>query len=161
MELLNKEDVKKLARKVWKHHQGMKSVSIMHPTRDWLVGVGIAVMIIILSGAWSVSRYIDNKTIATTLLETDVEAGAVLYRESLVAQALNIFAERQRTVEALLAGRPVPATTEPSEQGTVEEDSVSDSADAVQDETDSNTPVVSTGAGGGLSGSDGGSLLSE
>lgn len=93
--MMIKNDIKKMASKLWHHQKGMRSYSIMHPEREWLIGLVVALGLVMAIGSWSAYTYLQNKLLIENGLEVEVVEEAV-YRESFVEEAKELF--RQRNV---------------------------------------------------------------
>ena len=91
-----------MARHILKHSQGLQDHKIMHPERDWLIGLGLALVIFTGSAIGSVYTYWKNKNIEVTPDESTVKE-TVVYREAVVKDALASFEKRNKEREALIA----------------------------------------------------------
>lgn len=135
MNMLSKNDIKKLAKKIVRQQQGKRSQEIMHPARDWFLGVLIALILVFVSAAWSAAKYIETKETISAGVMAEAE-DAVVYRESNINEALSIATNRQQTASAYQ-----PESVE------IPEDDISTStatsSDSVATST-SNTPTTTT-----------------
>ena len=102
---MNKREFTEIAKKVLRSNKGLKSPQIMHPEREWLIGLFVAVVFFGTSAAWSAHMNIKYKNISVTG-NNDVESDVVVYRESLVNSALQKFSSRQEIHESLLNSTP-------------------------------------------------------
>lgn len=104
-----------MARHILKPSQDLQDRKIMHPEREWITGMAFALIIVTASASWSVYAYWTNKTIEVVSDKTTSEED-VVYRESVVKDALIRFEKRNKEREALIAGftvqapPPAPAT---------------------------------------------------
>lgn len=98
-----------------RHKKGLRDPQIMHPEREWSIGIFMAVFIFISSAAWSLGVYISNRN-ASANVQTEEQSESVVYRESMVEEALSRLKERTTTLASLL-----PRTTEVFEEETIEE----------------------------------------
>lgn len=98
----NKQKIKEIAKKILKSQKGIRSPQIMHPTREWLVGLLIAIIIFGSSAIWSVFMYREYKNVSIT--DGGANTETIVYRESLVNAALQEFSERQKKHNDLLNG---------------------------------------------------------
>jgi hypothetical protein len=73
--------------------------NIMHPEREWFLGVFLGLVILCIGIAWSVSTYMQFKNVSLTSLSTEEEN--VVYRQSLVDTALADFEVRKKSYEDL------------------------------------------------------------
>jgi hypothetical protein len=98
--MLNKKQMTDMVRKILKHSQGLRDHKIMHPEREWLIGLSFALLIFIASAYGSAFTYWKNKNItASTDMITSEEV--TVYRESVVKEALAKFDIRNKEREAL------------------------------------------------------------
>jgi hypothetical protein len=97
----NKKQMTDMVRKIVKHSQGLHDHKIMHPKRDWWIGLSFALLIFIASAYGSVYTYWKNKNITA---DTDVITSdeTTVYRESFVKDALSRFDVRNKEREALM-----------------------------------------------------------
>lgn len=107
--MINKKKIAELAKKIVQRRQGtLQDPRIMHPEREWLAGLGVAVGIFTTCTFWSVYSYTKNLDVTERINPTETTNEAVVYRESLVNSALSIFNERQSKFDALLGQEPAP-----------------------------------------------------
>lgn len=97
------KNIDNILKSISRHKRGLRDPQIMHPERDWLLGIVMAVSIFVLSGGWSLALYLKNRNL------TDVESSTpqtdnVVYRESMVAEALGRLEKRNRELNSLLPG---------------------------------------------------------
>lgn len=95
--------------------KGLRDPQIMHPERDWPIGIFIAILIFIATGVWSLTLYLENRN-ASVVTQTEEQSESVVYRESMVEEALGRLEERAAKLASLL-----PRTAEPVIEETVEE----------------------------------------
>lgn len=131
LSMLSKVDIKKLAKKLWHVQRGKRSYHIMHPERDWLIGVMVAVLLVLGTATWSAVRYVDIRQTISNGVSVEAE-GAVVYRESNVATALEIAESRQAVINKFVASQPQP---EPEPEVAT---STATSSDVVASSTDEN-----------------------
>lgn len=93
----NKTQITQAVKKIFRHQQGLHDPQIMHPYRDWLIGLSVAVAIFVISIVISISTYTENKN-SPEDLGSDESVDIVLYREGLVAEALEQFSVREQVV---------------------------------------------------------------
>jgi hypothetical protein len=77
----------------------VRDPQLMHPDREWAIGLVIAVIIFTISGFWSIHTYLKNR--AATALPIEDEGGQTVYRESVVKEALETVSSREQSREAL------------------------------------------------------------
>jgi hypothetical protein len=92
---------KKIAQRIWSGRLGNQTKQIMHPWRDWYIGILLCLVTISLIGGWSAQFYLTyrNFSVDTEAVSTQV----TLYRESFVLEALTIHADKADSFAALQA----------------------------------------------------------
>lgn len=121
--MMKSSDFKQIAKKLIKQQQGLHDVQIMHPAREWHLGIMLALLIVGSSVIYSTSTYYKNKR-ADMADITIVESDPVVYRENMVAEALANLQKRDSIRESLINEMPVPvevadleiATSSPAEE---------------------------------------------
>jgi len=104
--MINKKLIAEMAHKIFRHQQGLHDPKMMHPEREWLVGLAITLLIFSISAYWSAHTYVENKN--TTIVESANENNdVVVYRESLVKSALAEFSEREQQLVEMLGTPPL------------------------------------------------------
>lgn len=109
--MINKKQITEMTQKLFKHSRGLHDHKIMHPEREWLIGVGIAVAIFTVTAYGSIYTYWKDKHM-TSSVEAGASESSVTYRSSVVKDALGRFEKRNKEREELLSsfsGAPVPA----------------------------------------------------
>ncbi len=112
--MIHKNAFSKITGKILRRQAGLHDYQIMHPTRDWLIGLCFAVTVFLVGAALSAQLYFSN--INTTLVMDDSAEEVVVYRESIVEAALKELEERDAVYQQLQvsSGRvsvPVPASS--------------------------------------------------
>lgn len=111
--MINKADILKMAKHVTKRVAGGRDHEIMHPYRDWSIGIIASTIIIVIGGMWGVDRYLSYQNINIEL-GADSE-GEVVYREAQVKTALSIYERRASDFDTLVAEIPVGVVEESEE----------------------------------------------
>jgi flavorubredoxin len=93
----NKAQITQAVKQIFRHQQGLHDPQIMHPYRDWLIGLSVAVVIFVISIGISISTYTKNKNSGEDLGESG-GVDVVQYRESQVNEALEKFSAREQVV---------------------------------------------------------------
>ncbi len=93
--------IEDIIKSINRHKKGLRDPQIMHPEREWGIGIFLAVLIFILSATWSLSLYIENRN-AAAHMQTEEQPESVVYRESQVEEALARLKERTTTLNSLL-----------------------------------------------------------
>lgn len=111
----------------------------MHPEREWVIGLCVGVAIFTVTASGSAYTYWQNKHLSAVVPEVIEEV--VVYRESMVKEALKRFGDRNAEREALMGtmtgmSAPVAETeVEPvatSSASSTEEQTVDESASSSQ-----------------------------
>lgn len=99
--MINKKEISAIAKRILHTSKGLKNPRLMHPVREWWIGVVVALLIFLVSASWSVQTYVNNQN--TNVEESGSEnTEVVVYRESQVAASLEHFAERGKVFDDLL-----------------------------------------------------------
>ena len=94
------QHIRALARKLFHQEKGIRRVKLMHPDRDWLLGVLAGVMIILTMIGWSAYTYLEQRS-AIELDETNMEAEIPVYKGETIEDALELFANRKEAFTQL------------------------------------------------------------
>jgi hypothetical protein len=94
-----KSYITRLKNKVFKKKPIVRDPQLMHPDREWAIGLAIAVIIFSVCGLWSIHTYLKNR--AATALPVDDTEGQTVYRESVVKDALETVNRRKQNFDAL------------------------------------------------------------
>lgn len=100
--MINKSEFTDIAKRVLRFNKGLKSPQIMHPQREWLTGLLVAIIFFGSSVAWSAHMYIKYKNLAINGSDVSIDTEVIVYRESLVTAALEEFSSRQELHNELL-----------------------------------------------------------
>lgn len=118
-----------MARHVWAGHRLVQDHELIHPSRDWLLGLGTGVLITGGIIAWSGQLYLtyrDNPQVSVDQTESDV----VIYRAPLVESARISLLERGVAAAVLKNQLPntlvVPPTPPVTATTTVLEETIED-----------------------------------
>lgn len=103
------KNIDNILKSISRHKHGLRDPQIMHPEREWLIGISIAVTIFILSGAWSLTLYLKNRNVSSDI-QMGEQSEVVVYRESMVNEALGRLDERKAELDALLGKEPIVET---------------------------------------------------
>ncbi len=121
--MIENEFVKKITNKILKNRKlAFFDRDIMHPEREWFLGIFVAIVILGAGTFWSTKTYVQFSNI---LLTNEDEEENVVYRASMVEAALVDFAARKKVYQELKAqlvnkypkqetSVPVPETNVPS-----------------------------------------------
>jgi hypothetical protein len=136
-----KKDMHAIALKIVRHQKGLRDPRIMHPEREWLVGLGVAFVIFLVSAYWSGYAYWKHKDTIDSAGSIE-KSEIVVYRESIVKKALSIFTERDTQLQQLLTDTKIITNTNP-------ETTPDDEAIEILPQTATST-VISTTTSGAL-----------
>jgi hypothetical protein len=110
--MMSKLTVKSIAKRILGSSSELQSPKLMHPVREWFVGLAVATTIMLVGGVWSAQTYLQYQDVSLAN-EDSSETPAVVYRASLVEAALAEFAARNAEYEALLREAGANPTTSP------------------------------------------------
>ncbi len=96
------------------HKHTLKDPEIMHPEREWLIGLAFMLTLFLSTTFWSVGVYIANRDLSLSQIPVGTEQAAV-YRESVVKEGIAIFSAREEALSRLLNGVAAPAPIESDE----------------------------------------------
>ena len=106
--MIHKKEITQFAKRVLRSQKGLRNHQLMHPRREWLTGIVIAVIIFSGSITWSTMKYFEYQNIEEQSDEP-LDALVVVYRETLVAEALAAQEVKAQRLNTLLKNNP--ATT--------------------------------------------------
>lgn len=107
----NKNQFTQMAKRILHSSDNMRSPQLMHPKREWFIGLCVAVVFLGAAISWSVVTYLEYQDIAINSENTE-EVDVVAYRESLVEASLEEFEERSSTYNELLTEAKSQTTTQ-------------------------------------------------
>lgn len=91
-----------MAQKILKHSRGLRDHKMMHPEREWLIGLAIALSLFTITAYASIYTYWKDKNM-TSSSDTTVSEDSVTYRASLVRDALKRFETRNKEREDMMS----------------------------------------------------------
>jgi hypothetical protein len=95
----NKIPFKKIVSKLRKHSVSLRDQQLMHPEREWMIGLIGATLLFLLAASVSVYAYFKNQSVDIKIPAD--ETTNTVYRESIVNEVLTIIEMRRRTLEQL------------------------------------------------------------
>lgn len=113
--MLSKIDLINMAKQVWRRDRGATDRRLMHPGRDWMIGLALAAAMFIAGSAWAGYQYI-----RVTSLSPDVPPPTPITRidQAQLEMAIDVYAARRATYDAALSTTGVSAaalaTTSPA-----------------------------------------------
>ena len=121
----------KMAKKVLQSHQGVRGPKAIHPARDWLIGLFLASVILVVSVVLAIYEYKLYRDITVTDYSSTEEV--VIYRANMVNDALLKFTERDEE-HRLLINQNKKLTEE--ESSTETEESEVDMEDSLEESSE-------------------------
>ena len=117
----------------------VRDPQLMHPEREWAIGLFMAVFIFSLCGLWSIHTYLKNRSASALVVEE--AAGETVYRESVVKETLETVTKRKQTLE-LLVSEPITPPIVVEEIATTSPDGIEieEPAETVVDDSVIETP---------------------
>lgn len=111
--MIHKKAFSQMTKKILRRQAGLHDYQIMHPSRDWIIGLCFASAVFLVGAAMSAQLYFSNSN-TTLVMDGSVEE-VVVYRESLVEAALKQLQERDAIYQKLqLSSRGVTPDPLPS-----------------------------------------------
>ena len=95
----NKFYTKEFFAKLLKKKVVLSDPQLMHPEREWVIGLVVAVFIFLGAASMSAYTYFSNQSISVYVGEDSNDD--VVYRESLVKEVLETIKEREATLDSL------------------------------------------------------------
>lgn len=145
---MNREEFTTIAKRIVGFQKGLKNHKIIHPTRDWFIGLFMALMIFFVSAAWSATTHqkYQNTTISTGITS---EEDVVVYREALVKAALEELSKRQKrlstyTKQGISPVNESPTVASEGEEGHDNELDIEDMVEELSGAADGGVDVTST-----------------
>jgi len=102
--MINKKEILKIAKGILRKQKGIRDHQIIHPAREWWIGVLLSLVVFSGIATWSIATYSEYSNTSVVASTQATETG-VVYRESLIEAALEQFSERQDNYEQLLLNR--------------------------------------------------------
>lgn len=99
--MVNKAEIKAMAKNILRHNRGIKKRQIMHPPREWTLGLVFCLLIFISFSIWSTQTYLKYKEISVDTTQVSSEE-VVVYRGAMVSDALNLFRQKEQKFNQLL-----------------------------------------------------------
>ncbi|MCB9810659.1 MAG: hypothetical protein H6779_02415 [Candidatus Nomurabacteria bacterium] len=95
-----KEILKMVDHVIHPHKKEFSDNQIMHPEREWLIGLVISTLVVISGVWWSVSTYMQYSNVSVE--DTDGSGGAPInYKSEFVEAAINNFNQRQEIYDTV------------------------------------------------------------
>ena len=140
--MIEKHDILKMARHVFKRASGQGDNEIMHPDREWGTGIAVAFVIMLVGGYMAAATYLDFE--AADVDGGDAGVSVVNYNEEAVKEANELYEARQQEFEELINAPAVPSddgedvatSTSGTEEDIVPEEVEVDATETEEETTD-------------------------
>lgn len=111
--MFDKKIILKLAEHVFKRGQGYYDKQTMHPTREWLLGLFVATVIIVIGATFSARSFLLYQSVNTD--GGEYQKAVVKYNQVLAKRMLDMYTQRKEHFLALQSSvhmqAPVATTT--------------------------------------------------
>ena len=94
-----------MARKVFRHSQGRRNRELMHPVREWFIGLTAFLLVAGAGSAWVWSEYDFYQTLSPVSGQVEMEVSN--YHEVAVEAALARYQEKQQIYDELINAEPL------------------------------------------------------
>ena len=139
MNHLNKKDILKMVRHVFRRSQGLPDKRLIHPVREWTVLLGIATVIFIIGAMYTARLFV-------SYTDLNVESGTegatpVRYNQERVAEVLREYQLKQDRFDELAGSAPAPAAT--TTESVIETEAVDEITvvEVDEEEIDTSSPI--------------------
>lgn len=102
--MISKKDIIEAARRITHQSRGGTVRKLMHPQRDWLIGVGLFMLIALLGGVINAQIHVYYSNLADTIV--DETRPIKPYRSDSAKTALEMYEARLADFTAITASRP-------------------------------------------------------
>lgn len=120
-----KWDIKKMAKKVMRHGHHLPDRRLIHPDREWLIGLSIFAILLVVGTVYEIRNFLHYSS-----LESSVDTGEIQlveYNQTNAARVLEIYQKKAETFKNILENYggyveapsvdPNPASDLPAEDG--------------------------------------------
>ncbi len=135
--MMNKSNFKEITKKIARSDRGVSNHRIMHPTREWGIGLLVGVIVFAATAGWGTLSFLSYRATAESYDEPSAEE-VVVYRDNLVKAALEIHEEREEEHQQLLKNFSSTQQIQTEEDLIDEDDSSTNDADVAS----SSEPVL-------------------
>ncbi len=142
MNQINKKSLNKLVRRITKRTQIIRAPQLIHPTREWMIGLMSALCVIIAGSIWSTSLYLESRNQVTTeSIATDEANEAVTYRATVVEEALTSYQARAQVFQNLVNANPTTNQSNENESTSAGDTATSTTENNTEEEI-SDAPIL-------------------
>lgn len=103
--MINTNDILKMARQITKRSQGYHERKILEPNREWLIGVGLFVLIAVGGGIHNALSHVYFDTIDSTVIPTNITIRE--YNERDANLAIETYQAKQARFLELAGATPI------------------------------------------------------
>lgn len=114
--MINKSDILQLVKHIHRKDRGVPDRQPMHPRREWLIGVAVFLMVIIVGIVLSARSFENYQTIDTKVYTVD--AAVPSYNQTLAGTVLSYYKERKQAYEQLVGRVTTSVSTDPAATST-------------------------------------------
>lgn len=118
--MIPKVQLVQIFRRLRKRGRGIPDHRLIHPIRDWTVGLITTFLIFVASSVYASFTFLElSKNVDTAV---PIESSVVTYKQENAAEVLERYAERERTFETLRNDRSNTVVPKPSSEESEDED---------------------------------------
>lgn len=100
--MIDKNIVKNIANHIFHpHKKEFIDNNLMHPEREWSIGLMFGMVLVLAGGLWSVNSYLLYNEVSIENADSSTP-DLFVYRASVVGEVLNNFSERKKIYDSLL-----------------------------------------------------------
>ncbi len=134
--MIQKKDIIKMAKQVFRKTQGYPDRRIMHPYREWGIGILVFALLVVAGGVVAGKVFVSYLDIDATDVQ-DAGTGIPRYREALVQDAIEMYQQKNDAYQAI--EQTITPVENNSESDAVETDT-EDVADTSEESPNTVTP---------------------
>lgn len=129
--MIHKKAIRKIAKDIFKFDKGIPNPKLMHPARDWQIGIIFGLVAFIAVSWWNFNTYLTYRE-DIVVEQLDSSGDDIVYREALVTATLESYDDMRETHQSFLQTNEAPPVV--PEESPVE----------VDDEIDTSTSTIQT-----------------
>ena len=137
--MINKQDILKMVHHVTKRSRGIPDKRLMHPVREWLIGLLGMVLVVVVGVIYSVHLFTTFSNV-TEITHTE-SAISIRYNETLINEAREQFSVRSDKFNELRGVRVAPPPSATTTEALPETEDA-DANDASEEDEDEDAPVL-------------------
>ena len=113
--MIEKKDILKMVRQVTKRAAGKPDKRLIHPRREWFIGISMFMLIVLVGAGYSVQVHSSLDKLEENVIENDTRV--IRYQEAEVQKALERYRAAEATFDDMRSGlqpsvQPVVETSE-------------------------------------------------